>query len=87
MHQLARSKKRKEGGKGVFLSCLVKVELLLYELSITLTKKKEKKDLYTSSTKDLSAFLFSFFFLALPKSPLPSLIKFKERIWCRELEM
>jgi hypothetical protein len=61
MHQLARSKKRKEGGKGVFLSCLVKVELLLYELSITLTKKK---DLYTSSTKDLSAFLFSFFFLA-----------------------
>jgi hypothetical protein len=84
MHQLARSKKRKEGGKGVFLSCLVKVELLLYVLSITLTKKK---DLYTSSTKDLSAFLFSFFFLALPKSPLPSLIKFKERIWCRELEM
>jgi hypothetical protein len=64
MHQLARSKKRKEGGKGVFLSCLVKVELLLYELSITLTKKKEKKDLYTSSTKDLSAFLFSFFFQA-----------------------
>jgi hypothetical protein len=61
MHQLARSKKRKEGGKGVFLSCLVKVELLLYELSITLTKKK---DLCTSSTKDLSAFLFSFFFLA-----------------------
>jgi hypothetical protein len=61
MHQLARSKKRKEGGKGVFLSCLVKVELLLYELSITLTKKK---DLYTSSTKDLSAFLFSFFFQA-----------------------
>jgi hypothetical protein len=61
MHQLARSKKRKEGGKVVFLSCLVKVELLLYELSITLTKKK---DLYTSSTKDLSAFLFSFFFLA-----------------------
>jgi D-alanyl-lipoteichoic acid acyltransferase DltB (MBOAT superfamily) len=61
MHQLARSKKRKEGGKGVFLSCLVKMELLLYVLSITLTKKK---DLYTSSTKDLSAFLFSFFFQA-----------------------